>query len=574
MRVHISTPRVQRRRGSRQALAAVAPLLCAGAQAFTVDTGNPDVGLRLDTALRYNAGWRVQEIDERMALSNPGAPVLSAIGDHQFKRGDMILNRIDVFSEFDLVYKDKSGLRVTAAAWYDPTYGRTVDDPTGTINNWYANGEYSSHTRRYNSGPSGEFLDAFVFTTVDLGSATASVKLGRHSVFWGNSLFPQSYHSAIAYDQSAVDNQKAAVSPGIETKEVLLPMNQVTGTLTLTPSLSLSGEYTLEWRHRRYPEAATYYEYFAGAFWGPDGPSVLPEKYRPRKSGGDWGLMLKYGPPAWEGTNVSLVYREFYEKMIGNLYSPDFGGHIGMSYNDRKNRLFGLGAETNLWGLNLGAELTYRQNTSLKTAAAVSALLDSDRPALGNVAGGLVNVVKLLPKTALWEAGEVAAELAYSKVQKVTYNPGLNAMGAFFTGGGLGAGAGYQVVGSPFCTDAANAFGAGNQDNGCITPGGSWIVSANFQPRWLQVAPGVDLSAPMFVSYGIKGNANAATMAEGQVLYQVGLQFDVRQQYVIKLAYTGGHSRALTTPNGGVTGSGTWWQNDRGWLNLSLKTSF
>ena len=573
MRQSTKQPR-QRGPRSRHTLAVCAPLLCGSVQAFTIDAGNPDVAIRFDTELRYNAGWRVQQIDDRMRLSNPGAPVLSAIGDNQFERGDMILNRLDVFSEFDVVYKDRTGLRVTAAAWYDPTYGKKINDPTGTIANWYAGGEYSPYTRRYITGPSGEFLDAFAFTTADFGTMTASAKLGRHSVYWGNSLFPQSYHGAIAYDQSPVDNQKAAVSPGIQTKEVLLPLNQLTGTLTMTPELSLSGEYTFEWRHRRYPEAATYYEFFAGAFWGPNGPSVLPEKYRPPKHGGDWGLMLKYGPEAWGGANVSLVYREFYEKMIGNLYSPDFGGTIGMSYNDQKNRLVGLAAETNAWGLNFGAELTYRQNTSLKTAAAVTALLDSDRPARGDVIGGVVNVIKLLPKTALWEAGELAAELAYSKVQKVSYNPGLNGMGAAFTGGALGAGAGYQEVGSPFCTNAANVFGAGDERNGCISKGGSWIVSANFQPRWLQVYPGVDLSAPMFVSYGLKGNGNAATMAEGQVLYQVGLQFDVRQKHVIKLAYTGGRSHSETTAAGGLTGSGTWWQNDRGWLNLSLKTSF
>ncbi len=95
------------------------------------------------------------------------------------------------------------------------------------------------------------------------------------------------------------------------------------------------------------------------------------------------------------------------------------------------------------------------------------------------------------------------------------------------------------------------------------------------QPRWLQVFPGVDLSAPTFVSYGLKGNANAATIAEGQVIYQTGLQFDVKQKYMVKVAYTGGHAHAINTPTGGVTGgSGTWWQNDRGWLDVSFKTSF
>jgi hypothetical protein len=558
-----------------KAYLALAPLLCGGAaQAFPIDTGNPDLAIRLDSEVRYNAGWRAQKIDPRMRLSNPGAPVLSAIGDNQFERGDMMLNRFDLFTEFDIVYKERSGVRVTGAAWYDPTYGKKVNDPTGTIANWYANGEYSPYTRRYITGPSGEFLDAFAFTTVDIGQMTASAKLGRHSVYWGNSLFPQSYHSSIAYDQSPVDNQKGAVSPGAQTKEILLPLNQLTGSLAVNPALSVSGLYTMEWRPRRYPEAGTYYEYFAGAFWGPNGPSVLPEKYKPPKKGGDWGVMVKYGPEAWGGSNVSLVYREFYEKMIGNLYSPDFGGHIGMAYNDQKNRLVGLAGETNAWGLNFGGELTYRQNTSIKTAAAVSALLDSDLPARGNTVGALVNVVKLLPKTPLWEAGELAMELAYSKVQKVTYNPGLNGIGAFVTGNAPGTPAGYQNAGSPLCANAAGMFGAGTEDNGCISNKGAWIISANFQPRWLQVYPGVDMSAPMFVTYGIKGNANAATIAEKQVLYQVGLQFDIRQKHVVKVAYTGGRSHAETTAGGGVTGSGTWWQNDRGWLNLSLKSSF
>ena len=571
MKHSLGMKRTRRARRAAMMVAGCAPLL---ASALTLDSGNPDVAIRLDTEARYNAGWRMQKIDPRMRLSNPNAPVLSSIGDNQFDRGDMMLNRFDLFSEFDIVYKERSGFRVTGSAWYDPTYGKKVKDPTGTINNWYTNGEYSPYTRRFNSGPSGEILDAFAFTTVDIGQMTASAKLGRHSVYWGNSLFPQSYHSSIAYDQSPVDNQKGAASPGAQTKEILLPLNQLTGTVAINPALSVSGLYTLEWRHRRYPEAGTFYEYFAGAFWGPNGPSVSPEKYQPPKHGGDWGLMLKYGPEAWGGSNVSVVYREFYEKMIGTLYSPDFGAHIGMGYNDQKNRLFGLAGETNLWGLNFGSELTYRQNTSLKTAAAVSALLDSDKPARGNTVGALVNVVKLLPKTSLWEAGELAMEMAYSRVQKVTYNPGLNGVGAFVTGNAVGTPAGYQEAGSAFCQNTSGAFGAGNENNGCISKKGSWIISANFQPRWLQVMPGVDMSAPMFVSYGLKGNANAASMAAKQVLYQVGLQFDVHQKHVIKVAYTGGHSHSETTPTGGVTGSGTWWQNDRGWLNVSLKTSF
>ena len=199
--------------------------------------------------------------------------------------------------------------------------------------------------------------------------------------------------------------------------------------------------------------------------------------------------------------------------------------------------------------MNVGAELTYRMNTTLKTASGVQALLDSDRPARGDAVGFLVNAITLLPRTALWDGGELAAELAYNKIQRVTFDPGLNAMGAGATGNPVGTPAGYQVVGSPFCSNAAGAFGQGGASDGCITKDGGWVISANFQPRWPQAFPGVDLSAPIFMSYGLSGNANSANMSAGQVLYQIGLQADVYQKYVIKLAYTGGHSRSETTPD-------------------------
>src|SRR5205814_221134 len=162
--------------------------------------------------------------------------------------------------------------------------------------------------RRFIHGPSGEILDAFVFTSFDAGTTTTSLKLGRHNVYWGNSLFPQSAQSSIAFSQGALDNQKAAVSPGVETKELFLP----------------------------------------------------------------------------------------------------------------QTKLIGLSVERNFGKVNVGAELTYRTNTTLRTASGVQALLDSDRPARGDAVGFLVNAITLLPRTALWEGGELAAELAYNKVRRVT----------------------------------------------------------------------------------------------------------------------------------------------------------
>src|SRR4051794_11423210 len=117
-------------------------------QAVPIDLDNPDVKLRFDNQVRYNAGWRVQGIDPRMSYSNPGVPLFSAVGDNQFDKGDVILNRLDLLSELDLVYKERSGLRVSAAGWYDPTYSRHIKAPPAfepVIGAFYQNGDYSNY---------------------------------------------------------------------------------------------------------------------------------------------------------------------------------------------------------------------------------------------------------------------------------------------------------------------------------------------------------------------------------------------------------------------------------------------
>ena len=182
-------PGAQRPRPTRMAAALVAGLGWAAlpSHAFPIDTGNPDLKLRFDNEVRYNAGWRVQGIDPRMSFSNPGVPVFSAVGDNQFDKGDVILNRFDLLSELDLVYKERSGLRVSAAAWYDPTYKRHIKAPDAlepVVAAFYQNGDYSNYTRRFIHGPSGEILDAFVFTSFDAGTTTTSLKLGRCIRSW------------------------------------------------------------------------------------------------------------------------------------------------------------------------------------------------------------------------------------------------------------------------------------------------------------------------------------------------------------------------------------------------------
>ena len=86
-------------------------------QAFEIDTGNEDLVVRWDNTVRYTYGKRT---DSQM----PG--ILRAAnnndGDYNFNKWATVTNRLDILSEFDVVYKGRHGARVSAAGWYDYAY--------------------------------------------------------------------------------------------------------------------------------------------------------------------------------------------------------------------------------------------------------------------------------------------------------------------------------------------------------------------------------------------------------------------------------------------------------------------
>ena len=43
-------------------------------------------------------------------------------GDRNFSNSSLVTNRLDVLSEFDLVWRKKYGFRVSGAVWFDAAY--------------------------------------------------------------------------------------------------------------------------------------------------------------------------------------------------------------------------------------------------------------------------------------------------------------------------------------------------------------------------------------------------------------------------------------------------------------------
>ena len=146
------------------------------AAAFEVDTGNPDVKVRWDNTLKYNAGWRAEGRDDKL-----GDAWIGQATNHGWDTGDMVTNRFDLLTEFDFIYKESHGFRVSAVAWNDFAYSdRVRGNPklSGMGETAYPGNKFTKHVERWYKG-SGELLDAFVFTKLNVGSVPTASPMAR-----------------------------------------------------------------------------------------------------------------------------------------------------------------------------------------------------------------------------------------------------------------------------------------------------------------------------------------------------------------------------------------------------------
>lgn len=505
----------------------------SGAHAFGIDVDNPDVKIRWDNTLRYNLGVRTEK--QNAAIMNT-PPYDNS--DAKFGRGDLVANRLDLLSEFDVVYKGDHGFRISGAGWYDQAYhDQSIKGTPGA----YPNDRYNSSAKRFTRGPSGELLDAFVFTKFEAGEVPVSLKLGRHNVYWGESMF--SLTNSIAYSQGSLDSIKGTASPGTQAKELFLPLNQFSVSAQVTQDLSVGAQYLLEWDPWRLPYGGSYFgtaNFFnleGGTFLAPGFPFNGAQN-RP-KNVGDFGLMARW-TPAWMDGTAGVYYRQFDEKLPWLGVNAD-GGHLAYA---RDTKLLGLSFATTVAGVSVGSELSYRKGTALNSANVVS------EGARGDTWHALVNAVQYFGSSPLWDSAPLMAELNYTYLDKVTQNSALFAM-----------------RGSAACP--------GGVKDGCMTRD-AWALNLSLEPVWYQVFPGVDLKLPLNFGIGLKGNApNLGGSREGNGSWSVGVSAEVRNQYFVTLRYAD-YLHKMGTTNGAVSSenAGGSLYRDRGWVSLTLKTSF
>lgn len=456
-----------------------------GSCAIAAELANNDsYTIRWDNSLKYTLGARTSDPSPYF-LSNPN----TNDGDGAFRKNDLVSNRVDLLSEFDLVFKDaaNSGVRVSAAAWHDSVYRRSHEplNPATYNPTSVSNDQFTPYARKWAGGNS-EIYDAFVHSGFDLDGHNVSFRLGRHTLTWGESLMLAS--NGVAGGQAPVDVHKVLTVPGIQAKDFLMPVNQLSGAVSLNDNWDLAGYYQLEFRPTRLMAPGTFlspadvvYDGAERLFVGPGFAVPRTASLLPPERKGQWGISAKYRNPAssWDFGAYYLRYTDKTPQLymgLGNTFTPS---NYFFVY-PQNIELFGLSTSTHVGNANVAAEVSVRNNTPLTSLASALVVI----PGVNDSADGRSNplyavgrslhvqasTIWQVPRTSLWETATLVGEIGANTLLKTTRNA------------------------------------AARDTNTSRT---ALMLAAQFEPGWYQALPNVDISIPLTVSY----NFNSKTPA-------------------------------------------------------------
>lgn len=597
---------------------AVASAMTSQVQAFQLDTGE-NWSIRWDNTLKYNLMVRAEDQNKGVLSS-----ITTEDPDLSFDRGDIVSNRFDILSEIDVVYNDTFGFRISAAGWYDHAYSDDMNQPGRIAPHWtnpsVGVGELNSEAEdlHYRGG---ELLDAFVFANFDMGSTSANVRLGRHTIYWGQSLFLIGAVHSVGGSMNTIDGIKAFSVPGSEARELFRPTNKISTVFQMTDNLTMEAYYSFEWENIRIPEATTFFSpadvltedaemvhlLVAPGFPGFDGPvgiglEMQDDEY---SDDGEWGVNFSYYFDNL-GLEVSAYYLNYNSKVqdgiIGginaaqalsvgffdeaiagqgldpevikaafgeapDLVSAELGqvsiGKAKWMYKEDVD-LFGLSFSKDLGGVSLGLDLTARRDTPLRSDTALALQQFNNYPA---------------PLAPALEA-LVGPEFDFDNADGGNYPrvPVGNTYHATFNGIGVLNDNGIWQGGS-FAFEVVLAYldkvtQGENLLLGTVTPavtleeGDSYSnLALSFNPTWFQVFPGVDLTLRSNVNMALHGSApNGLGGDESVGLGTVGLEASVNQTWTADIRYN-----FFFGPQ--QNGIGAQWK-DRDNISLTFKRTF
>ncbi|NPC55919.1 DUF1302 domain-containing protein [Caenimonas soli] len=535
-------------------LGALAMALCTApaAMAMEFDMGGGDTKLRWDNTFKYSTMRRLKSQDPKLV-----APANLDDGDRSFNKG-IVSNRVDWLTEFDASYKDV-GLRVSAAAWYDSVYNNRNDNTSAAT--WNALSvpfnQFPGATREIH-GRKIELLDAFVFGRTEFANGMAgSFRVGRFAQTWGESLFFGD--NGIAGGLAPLDIIKLVTVPGSQFKEILRPVEQVSGQLELNPSLSVAAYVQARSPMIRLPEAGSYFSggdvllnagerLIVGAPMAPGGgpAAFFRGQDQKAKRSGQWGTQLRFRPEGGE-IDYGLYAIRYNAKApvtylrAGNGFNAATGqvGDFIFTYPEGI-KAFGASATTTLGGINYAAEVSVRRNMPLANPGVSTSNLSDNRysPAypVGKTAHAQASMIAVNGPAAFWRSSSLLAEVAWNRRTSITKN-------------------------------AAALDPSADRDAAAMR----MIFTTNY---FNVLVDGLDVSVPIGLGYNISGNSSVTGWAAKTGDLSIGINGVYRQAWRFGLNWTHYLGPAGPYFNASNTLGYKQYLKDRDFVSFNLQRSF
>lgn len=504
-----------------------------------IEFGN-DVKLDWRLNATYTVAQRVKDADAVLA-GNAG----SNDGDNNFKKNALVANRLGLFLDATLS-KGKTGFVMSASSFYDDVYHKTNDNITA-VNKPGAANEFTDQARYFHGGYS-RLLDAYGYTTFDIGTQShATVRLGKHVVSWGEGLF----FPGISLTQGPADGTKTGV-PGTETKDQLLPEDQISVQVEVTPNWSLLAHAQYNWHETQALAPGSFLSTsdgvgqggsclgpyanvpaFPGVFGGFSGCSfgARQDDIRPDKTG-QWGIGSRYR--VTDETEVGVYYLNYQDRtpipeinaFARGVATPAFykipGNQIGNGtyriryFDDIK--LLGATFSTVAGASSIAGEISFKQGAPVLVNTVVDPTTRATlpTPTRADIMQANVNTYWNLGRSILSPQTLLLGELAYVKVSNIEARkaPGVESLGpaaAFFP-----------------ATDVAS-FG---------TSGLAAAITLSL--TYPGIFDGWELGLPISYSQQLKGRTLLGGVGgEGDKRYSVSATFTYNRNFSIGLSYLG-----------------------------------
>jgi hypothetical protein len=368
----------------------------------------------LDTSLTYDAQWRVEDRDNTIITAGGGGlpGFLTDDGNKNFDDGDMTQNRISFSSDLDINY-NSGGVFLRARGWYDDIYN---DKSLAGAKSFQQDG-IDLHKSEI------ELLDAFIYHTFDIGERSLSLRVGEQVVNWGESLY---VFGGISAAQGPIDASKAN-APGVELKDIFMPIGQVYAEMDITDSFSMGAYYQYGWEEIRIDAPGSYFNVVdvlgqgsVGDTFDVLGLPVVEDK--PDK--GQWGIAIRYLAEALNNTEFGLYYLTYNDFVpTPQLLPPILGPQLTQEYFEDIN-LLGASFGTVFGDTNVSGEITYRdgQPVQLKIPGAFYFTEAETLQAQ-------VSVIHLISGTVLADSLTIVGEVGYNRVLDIDADPIAQAVG-------------------------------------------------------------------------------------------------------------------------------------------------